>query len=314
MSIVDSPIDLAALPTPDALEEVSFDEIYQARKRRLVELFPQEVQEEVQRTLELESEPMSILLQESSYREIVLRERINDCVRRVLLAFARGADLDHLGARNYVQRLVVQEADPTTNPPRERIMESDEAFLERIQDAYEGLSTAGPRGAYVFHARSADGRVADAQAVSPVPCEVVVYVLSMEGDGTASQELIDRVYEALNDEDIRPLADRLTVESSTIVRYTVKARLHMKHSGAGGGLALDAARGNVDAFVHRRKRQGHSVWRNYLEHLMYVEGVSRVELEEPVADLVLTEGQAALCEGVTIVLADDAGDDEDVPA
>ncbi|MCS0770132.1 contractile injection system protein, VgrG/Pvc8 family [Escherichia coli] len=59
-------------------------------------------------------------------------------------------------------------------------MESDEALRLRVPAAFEGLSVAGPTAAYEFHARSADGRVADASATSPAPAEVVLTVLSRE--------------------------------------------------------------------------------------------------------------------------------------
>tara|TARA_R110000851_G_scaffold333531_1_gene514910 strand:+ start:82644 stop:83561 length:918 start_codon:yes stop_codon:yes gene_type:complete len=300
MSIVTSPIDLSLLPAPDALEVVDFEEIYAARKQRLVDLFPVEVQQEVYETLALESEPISKLLQENAYREIVLRQRVNDCVRRVLLAFAKGADLDHLGAKYYVFRLVVQPAQPEASPPVPLIMEDDDAFLERIQDAYEGLSTAGPRGAYEFHTRSADGRVVDARAVSPEPCDVDVYVLSFEGDGTASPELLDIVDQALNDEDIRPLGDRVTVRSSVIVPYQIIAKLHMKSPGPGKDLAIELARQQTTEYAQRRRRQGWSVWLSKLDSLMHVEGVERVEIIEPSADIVLLESQAAYCTGIDI--------------
>ena len=39
----------------------------------------------------------------------------------------------------------------------------------------------------------------------PAPAEVVVAVLSTEGDGTASPELLAAVAEAVNDEDVRPM-------------------------------------------------------------------------------------------------------------
>lgn len=44
------------------------------------------------------------------------------------------------------------------------------------------MSIAGPRDAYVFHALSADGRVADARA-SRRPATVLVSILSRLGDG-----------------------------------------------------------------------------------------------------------------------------------
>lgn len=308
MSIVSSPIDLSLLPVPDAIEKVDFEDIYAGRVDSFVGLFPVDVQQKVRDTLALESEPAAKLLQENAYRETMLRQRINESVRRVLLAFAKRADLDHIGARYYVHRLVVQREDHTATPPIPRIMESDDAFLERIQAAYEGLSTAGPRAAYVFHARSADGRVLDAQAITPEPCEIIVYVLSSEGDGTASQELLDTVAAALNDEEIRPLGDRLTVMSSTIVDYRVKARLHLKTSGPGRDMAVQEAARRVKEFVKRRKRQGQSVWLDKLDSLLHVEGVERVEIDEPAAHIVLDESQAARCieVEVTDVDADDS--------
>lgn len=302
-----SPIDLSLLPAPEAIEEINFEQILAERKSALLQQVPPELRPGIQVAIDMDSEPLAMLLQENSYREMLLRERINERVRRVLLAFAKRSDLDHIAARYYIERLVVQPEDLTSNPPKPLIMESDEALRERIQDAYEGLSTAGPRGAYVFHARSADGRVVDALAVSPEPCDIVVYVLSSEGDGTASAELLNVVFDALNDEEIRPVGDRLTVLSSQIVRYSVRATLTLKSSGPGGELALAEAVNNIKKYVKRRKRQGQPVWRNFLEHLMYVEGVEHVSLHQPSTDLLLTEAQAGCCVEVDINLADPPG-------
>lgn len=86
-----------------------------------------------------------------------------------------------------MKRLTVTPADNDAVPPVAAVMESDEALRLRVPAAFEGLSVAGPTAAYEFHARSADGRVADASATSPAPAEVVLTVLSREGDGTAEK-------------------------------------------------------------------------------------------------------------------------------
>ncbi len=52
------------------------------------------------------------------------------------------------------------------------------------------MSVAGPSGAYEYHGRSADGRVADVKATSPSPACVTISVLSREGNGTASAESV----------------------------------------------------------------------------------------------------------------------------
>ena len=98
-----------------------------------------------------------------------------------------GSDLDQLAANYNVKRLTVTPADNDAVPPVAAVMESDEALRLRVPAAFEGLSVAGPTAAYEFHAQSADGRVADASATSPAPAEVVLTVLSREGDGTAEK-------------------------------------------------------------------------------------------------------------------------------
>lgn len=98
-------------------------------------------------------------------------------------------------------------------------MESDADYRQRIPAAFEGMSVAGPVGAYEYHALSSDGRVADASAFSPSPAEVVVTVLARDGDGTAPDDLLQVVGDALNDETVRPVADRVSVRSAEIIRY-----------------------------------------------------------------------------------------------
>nr|BFE89963.1 hypothetical protein GCM10020185_04990 [Pseudomonas brassicacearum subsp. brassicacearum] len=111
------------------------------------------------------------------------------------------------------------------------VLESYDALRERVQLRYEGLTTAGPRNSYILHARNASGLVADATAESPAPAEVVVTVLSLEGDGTASPELLAEVDTHLNDEDRRPVADRLTVQGAEILPYRVDAVVYMAGTG-----------------------------------------------------------------------------------
>ncbi|KAB8058039.1 hypothetical protein GCN74_17605 [Janthinobacterium sp. FT14W] len=91
-------------------------------------------------------------------------------------------------------------------------MEDHDAYRLHIQEAPDGLSVAGPKAPYEFHARSSNGRVKDASATSPAPASITVTVLSMEaiGIGIASAELLATVAHALNAEEVRPLGNRLT--------------------------------------------------------------------------------------------------------
>lgn len=150
------------------------------------------------------------------------------------------------------------------------------------------------------HARNADGRVSDATAISPEPCDAVVTILSTQGDGTASQELIDIVKAALNDEDVRPVGDRLVVQSAKITRYAIDASLVLFSNGPEAELILAAAAKRADAYVKAQRRLGRDINRSAITAALHVEGVSRVDLSEPATDIPLDKTQAAFCIGVTI--------------
>jgi len=296
-------IDLSQLPAPDVVEALDYEQLLETRKARYLALFAQEDRDAIAKALTLESEPLVVVLQENAEREVILRQRVNDAARAVLLAFARGKDLEHIAAEYGVSRQVIRPANPDAVPPVDAVYESDDELCERAQMAWEGLSTAGPRDGYVFHALSADGQVADATASSPVPCDVVVCVLARDSDGTAAPELLAKVRTQLNDEDIRPMGDRVTVQSSQIVPYSVRAVLHMKGEGPGRTVALDAARSACAAYVNRPRRAGVSVWRSALTASLHVEGVDHLELQEPAEDLVLTAAQAATCSDIELSIA-----------
>jgi hypothetical protein len=89
------------------------------------------------------------------------------------------------------------------------------------------MSVAGPSAAYEYFARSASGKVAAVRATSPSPAEVVIAILSSDGDGTPSAELIATVQAAVNDEDTRPLGDRVTVQGAEIIEYAIDATLYL---------------------------------------------------------------------------------------
>jgi phage-related baseplate assembly protein len=299
-------VDLNQLAAPDVVEELDFETILTERKATLVSLYPEDQQEAVARTLTLESEPIVKLLQENAYREVIWRQRVNESARAVMLAYAAGHDLDNLGANYNVERLVITPADETTLPPTPAVMESDTDYRLRIQQAFEGMSVAGSTGAYQFHGRSADGRVADISVISPEPACVTVSVLSRETNGAASDELLAVVRAALNDEDVRPVADRVTVQSATIVDYTIDAALYL-YPGPESEPVLSAAKAKLQTYISAQHRLGRDIRKSAIYAALHVEGVQRVELVAPVADIVLDDTQASYCTAYSVTVG---GNDE----
>lgn len=294
-------IDLGQLPAPQIVEQIDYEQILAERKAYAISLWPAEEQAEIAARLALESEPLTKLLQENAYRETIWRQRVNEASVANMLALAKNSDLDNLAANYNVTRLVVQDANPAAIPPIARVMENDDSLRERTQMAWEGLSTAGPRNSYIFHARSADGQVADATAESPAPAEAMITVQSMLGDGTASPTLLAVVKTYLSDDDRRPVADRLTVQGAEIINYQVKATLYMLSNGPENELALTAAQASLRAFVHQRRRLGLEVSESVVHARLHVEGVRKVVLQDW-ADIVATPYQAPFCTAITLAL------------
>lgn len=294
-------IDLSQLPPPVVVEPLDFETLFAQRKAAFIAMYPEDEQEGIARTLELESEPITMLLEENCYRELLLRQRVNEAARAVMLAYSTDSDLDNLAVNFNVERLTIQEEDDSVTPPIEAVMESDPDLRTRTQQAFEGLSVAGPTAAYEFWGRSADGRVADISAVSPTPACVTISVLSREGEGTASDDLLSVVAAALNDEEVRPVADRVTVQSAEIVPYQIDATLYI-YPGPEAEPVRQASEQQLQAYIAAQNRLGRDIRLSAIYAALHVEGVQRVELAQPVADIVLSDYQASHCTEYTITV------------
>ncbi|MBF6636191.1 baseplate assembly protein [Rouxiella silvae] len=292
-------IDLSQLPAPDVVETLDYETLLAERKATLVSLYPESEQAAIARTLSLESEPIVKLLQENAYREVLLRQRVNEAAQAVMVAYALSNDLEQLAANNNVQRLMITPADNEAVPPVAAVMESDADLRQRIPAAFEGMSVAGPTGAYEYHAASASGLVADASAISPAPAEVIVTILSRDGDGTASPALLATVSAALNDDEVRPVADRVTVQSAKIVNYQIEATVFVYPGPAIEPILADAQK-RLLAYINEMRRLGRDIRRSAIYAALTTQGVQRVELASPSADVVLDKTQAANCTAYTI--------------
>lgn len=297
-------IDLSLLPTPDVLEEIDYETLLQQRKNALLERFSGDKRAEIEETLALESEPLVKQLQENAYREMLLRQRINVAAKSVMLAYAAGADLDHIGANYGVERLTISEGDSSANPPIPPVMESDGEFRRRIQLSPEGYTTAGSRQSYIFHALSADADVLDSDAVMSAPGSVTVYVLSRTGDGTAPAQTLAAVETAINAEMVRPMTDQVTVQSALIVNYAIEAELTV-YPGPDAAVVKEAAEKAVASFIAAQHAMSRDVNLSGIYAALHQPGVQNVNLASPLANMEIGDGEASHCTDVTITLAEE---------
>ncbi|EYD71811.1 baseplate assembly protein [Limimaricola hongkongensis] len=289
-------IDISKLPFPGIIESLDYEEILAGLKIELEARYPLH---------DLESDPIVALLEVVAYYRLIDRARINDAAKAVFIAYASGADLDNLGAFFGAERITITPEDTTATPPVAAVMETDDDFRARILLALEAQSTAGPRGAYLYHALSADSRVLDAAVigpgdsfVTPPPAgQVDVYVLGR--DGSTPADLLDVVRDALNDEEVRPLCDTVTVSAASLVDYAIDATLTF-YKGPDQAVVLAAAQDAVETYVTARFRLGQDVTRSGIFAALHQPGVQNVTLTAPAANIVIAANEAPRATMITL--------------
>ena len=292
-------VDFSQLPPPVVVEQLDFETILAAM---LADLQTRMAATGTPFTALVESDPAYKILEVAAYRELLLRQRVNEAALATMLAYAAGADLDNIGANYDCARLVITPADDTTIPPTPAVMEDDSSYRARIQLSMEGFSCAGPVGSYLSLTKNASGDVLDAGITTPVPGTVLVSVLSRTGDGAAPSGTLAAVTAALNAETVRPLCDTVQVQSAGIVHYTINATLTFLPS-VDQATVLANAQTAAQAYADACHRVGRSVTVAGVHGALMAAGVVNAVLQAPgmTADIVPISTQAAYCTSITLV-------------
>lgn len=284
MSYLSTP-DLAALPAPQVLQAIDPEEELVAIKAQLITL-GHENGLDFEPILQLESEPLSMLLEAFIYSAALLRGRINDTAKSLLLAFSQGEDLDHLAAFANVTR----QSEESDDALRERHLASfaapaagsKKSYLARALKAYPEAASIG------FHkTRDNAGRTIQH-----------IVVAAAEGQ-TAPYEAVSAIRSSVTAEDAGPASDIIRVHAASIMPFD----LHLKISiGAGpdANLIKSAAEKAVLAFVRARYGVGQSIPANGVEGAAYVANVLRVESLTPLEDITPDNMSAAWCTNLRI--------------
>jgi len=283
-------IDLSQLAAPSAIETIEFEAIvgnikadflerWESRRAGNPALPPYD-------TLELESDPVAILIQAVAFREMLLRARFNDGLEQMLIAFATGTNLDHLGAYLGVHRL----AD-----------ESDDRFRRRIQLRPEALSLAGPTGAYVYHALTAVPALIDASAVRSADGEVTVTLLAgTDAPGPTTQQ-IETVRAALEQADMVPLTDTVIVQGPAVQTTPVVVELTL-YPGPDGALIAAEAEDALAKLKQTNARLNQDLMRSAIYSRAHRDGVQSVRIISPVADIAVGETGFVRISTITVTI------------
>ena len=137
-------IDLSQLPLPAVVEQIDFDTV-------LGQMLADLVARDPAFTALVPSDPAYKVLEVCAFREVVLRQRVNEAAQATMLAYATGADLDHRGATYNVERLLLEAGNAVV---------SDAFIASRLEQGGRVYGTL-PRGMNVeaLVARSTPHRV-----------------------------------------------------------------------------------------------------------------------------------------------------------
>ena len=299
-------IDLSTVAAPQVLESLNYEAVLTELKAELLMRCP-----EVAGVLGLESEPLTKLLQVAAYRELLLRQRINEAARAVMLAYAVGSDLEQLGANVNTPRL---EGEP------------DARYRLRVQLAFSSLAAAGPAAAYRAHALAAALNIKDVQVFSQAPGSVTVCVLAWQDVATASDEdaaaglalfgpaeqtgqqriieptggpTLSAVLAALNAEHVRPLTDAVIVRAPRLVPLQITASL-MLRTGPDPDHILARRTAALQTYLQQAQQQGNDITRAGITAALVEAGVQDVVLTSPAANVVAGPGEICACTAIDV--------------
>ncbi|WP_264377720.1 baseplate assembly protein [Wolbachia endosymbiont (group B) of Philonthus cognatus] len=262
------------MQTSNIIEKLSYEEIFSRMKEELV------CRDETFSAL-VESDPAIKILEVAAWRELLLRQRINEAVKGNLLKFATGEDLDNLAEFYGVER----EKE-----------EDDERFRKRVKAKVKGWSTCGSKEHYRYYALSADSRVKDALVESPIPGKVQISILSTQ-TGIALEELLEIVRKQVTRDDIRVLTDTVTVIGCNITEIDIDSRMSISSV-----ISKEEIKEQFIKKFEASRRLGWNVTRSWIIANLFVDGVENVELIEPKEDVVVLGNECANLRNLKIEL------------
>ncbi|HML28951.1 MAG TPA: baseplate J/gp47 family protein, partial [Hyphomicrobium sp.] len=148
------------------------------------------------------------------------------------------------------------------------------------------FSSAGPRGAYIFHARSASSDVIDADAVKYVDNlgRVQVHVFVLVRTGVDVPTVLQLVRTRLAEENIGPLTDDVLTIAATPASFNVEAVLEIGR-GPSPAVVVQNAKAALTKYLADRRKIGLRATTSGISAALTVGGVDKVRLASPSADI-----------------------------
>lgn len=162
-------------------------------------------------------------------------------------------------------------------------LENDNEFYNRLRESEESYTTAGPKGSYTYHAKSVSSQISDVSAESPTPGNVDVRIMLYGGE-MPSEELIKRVQERLNENDIRPLTDNVSVAAPEIIEFDIQATYYIPSEKTAATKEIKQAveLATENYILWQTSKMGRDINPSYFSAMLMESGIKRVEITAPI--------------------------------
>ena len=166
-------------------------------------------------------------------------------------------------------------------------IEDDDSMKERVYIAPSSYSVAGPEDAYRYWVKTFNSGISDVLVQSDNPVDVIVEFIMSDGE-LPTTGLIQGLQLYLQNKQIRPLTDKVTVKAPDTVDYKLDVRYYINTSDL---KRADAIKANVTAAVEQyivwqRSKIGRDINPSQLIQMMVSAGAKRVEVKLPVFQVV----------------------------
>ena len=174
-------------------------------------------------------------------------------------------------------------------------LETDASLAERVYLAPSSYSVAGPDDAYAFWARTYSSNIGSVKPTSPVPGEVVLYILMKDGT-LPGTETIQGLEAYLASNKIRPMTDLVSVSAPAVRNFTVNLTYYINRSDASAAVKIqrEAQTAVAEYITWQTSEIGRDINPDELVRRLKAAGAKRVELTTP-AFTVVQDAQVAQC-------------------
>ena len=179
--------------------------------------------------------------------------------------------------------LYYKEVANTTESKGGSEEESDTAYYNRMRESEESYTTAGPRGSYIYHAKSVSSQISDVSVESPTPGNVDVRIM-LFGGKMPSNELIEQVQKRLNENDIRPLTDNVSVAAPERIEFDIQATYYIQNDKTAtlGEIKREVKLATENYILWQTSKMGRDINPSYFSAMLMESRIKRVEITTPV--------------------------------